>query len=132
MSSPTHVRDEYEEVTHEIEVTERERGNGESPEQLMRRSLNHLEEGLGSNEGVNSEGDSCCAKFRGSRQFIRAVKSMLEWSENMRLRLIAPTFTQTFTLIFLAEWGDRSQIATIALAAAQVRENTNWFCFINR
>ena len=34
-------------------------------------------------------------------------------SENLKV------FTQTFTLTFLAEWGDRSQIATIALAASK-------------
>jgi putative Ca2+/H+ antiporter (TMEM165/GDT1 family) len=30
-----------------------------------------------------------------------------------------PILTQAFTITFLAEWGDRSQIATIAMAAAQ-------------
>jgi putative Ca2+/H+ antiporter (TMEM165/GDT1 family) len=34
-------------------------------------------------------------------------------SENLKV------FTQVFTLTFLAEWGDRSQIATIALASSK-------------
>ncbi|KAF8329085.1 uncharacterized protein EI90DRAFT_3063153 [Cantharellus anzutake] len=32
--------------------------------------------------------------------------------------LLGPVFVKTFTLTFLGEWGDRSQVATIALAAA--------------
>lgn len=39
----------------------------------------------------------------------RGVKQLKEWA----------IFTQAFTMTFLAEWGDRSQIATIAMAAAQ-------------
>lgn len=34
-------------------------------------------------------------------------------------RVFSPVFVQCFTMTFLAEWGDRSQISTIALAASQ-------------
>lgn len=36
-------------------------------------------------------------------------------------RLVSAVCLQSFTLTFLAEWGDRSQITTIVLAAREVR-----------
>lgn len=35
--------------------------------------------------------------------------------------LISRIFLQSFTLTFLAEWGDRSQLTTIILGAREVR-----------
>lgn len=46
------------------------------------------------------------------------------WAEGARnfcSLFLGPVFVQAFVLTFLGEWGDRSQIATIALAAAHVR-----------
>jgi putative Ca2+/H+ antiporter (TMEM165/GDT1 family) len=37
---------------------------------------------------------------------------------NLLNLLFSPVFVQTFIMTFLGEWGDRSQIATITLAAA--------------
>jgi putative Ca2+/H+ antiporter (TMEM165/GDT1 family) len=38
---------------------------------------------------------------------------------NLVSLLLSPAWVQTFVMTFLGEWGDRSQIATIAMAAGQ-------------
>jgi putative Ca2+/H+ antiporter (TMEM165/GDT1 family) len=38
---------------------------------------------------------------------------------NLCSLLLSPAWVQTFAMTFLGEWGDRSQIATIAMAAGQ-------------
>ena len=47
--------------------------------------------------------------------------SLRDGTRNFFSLILGPVFVQTFVLTFLGEWGDRSQIATIALAAAHVR-----------
>jgi putative Ca2+/H+ antiporter (TMEM165/GDT1 family) len=49
-----------------------------------------------------------------------ALKGTLEGTRNLCSLLFGPVFVQVFVLTFLGEWGDRSQIATIMLAAAHV------------
>ncbi|KAJ2687996.1 GCR1-dependent translation factor 1 [Coemansia spiralis] len=45
--------------------------------------------------------------------------SVLDSLKNLMGLLLSPVFVETFVLVFLAEWGDRSQLATIALGAAR-------------
>ena len=49
-----------------------------------------------------------------------ALKGTLDGTRNLFSFLFGPVFVQVFVLTFLGEWGDRSQIATIMLAAAHV------------
>lgn len=43
--------------------------------------------------------------------------SLVEGTRNFCNLFLGPVFVQTFVLTFLGEWGDRSQIATVALGA---------------
>lgn len=47
------------------------------------------------------------------------VKGSLDGIHNLASLLLSPAWVQTFVMTFLGEWGDRSQIATIAMAAGQ-------------
>jgi Ca2+/H+ antiporter, TMEM165/GDT1 family len=49
-----------------------------------------------------------------------AVSGLKDGAKNLCHLVFSPIFVQAFVLTFLAEWGDRSQITTIALAAAHV------------
>lgn len=48
-----------------------------------------------------------------------AFGAAFDGASNLFSLLLSPAWVQTFVMTFLGEWGDRSQIATIAMAAGQ-------------
>ena len=49
------------------------------------------------------------------------LEQYAERFKNLMQLVASPVFVETFVMTFVAEWGDRSQIATVALGAASVR-----------
>ncbi|KAF9978676.1 hypothetical protein BGZ73_001031 [Actinomortierella ambigua] len=88
-----------EEAAHELEEVTQELQEKEDLELLQRA------------EGGVTDGDSTLTPAATSKKESSGFINLLQL-------LFSPVFVQTFIMTFLAEWGDRSQIATIALAAA--------------
>ena len=109
------IQEELKEVEEEIEVEEAEHdGTGARGQNGEAIPLEAMEEGGRTEEHNGNVGHN----FRPRRT---ALANLSEGARNFFALLLGPVFVQAFILTFLGEWGDRSQIATIALAAAHVR-----------
>lgn len=90
MDANGHVEEEMHEVEHEIEL--HEQSNAQSD----------LEKG-----GADNAASASTGKLRQATEGI----------SNLAGLVFSPLWVQIFLMTFLGEWGDRSQIATIALSA---------------
>ena len=109
------MEEEIREVEEELEVEEAELdGTGARGQDGETIPLEAIEEG---GRTGRQHGDA----LHNSRRKMTGLAGFKEGARNFFALLLGPVFVQAFILTFLGEWGDRSQIATIALAAAHVR-----------
>ncbi|KAI0059210.1 UPF0016-domain-containing protein [Artomyces pyxidatus] len=102
------TREEMREAEEEIEQDAAERdGTGRATDAGEVIPLEEIE------EGGRAGGD-----VREKAREVSSFRQTLDGARNLCSLFLGPVFVQGFVLTFLGEWGDRSQIATIALAAA--------------
>lgn len=113
--------DPSEGVTEEMHEVEQELA--EKEKELGQRGPHALE------MGINGRASRSKSRFaspprspsqspsRGPSSGVESIKSALQGASNLFSLLLSPAWVQTFVMTFLGEWGDRSQIATIAMAA---------------
>jgi len=105
------MREAEEEINEDVAVRE---GTGRVTADGEVIPLEEIEAGGGP---VRPDGDGD-APTTPTKAPSSALKGRLEGIRNLCSFLLGPVFVQVFVLTFLGEWGDRSQIATIMLAAA--------------
>ena len=123
MGADENVSQEMKEVEMELE----EKEHLARKESRRRSSLSpyNLESGRGasrnsrSNSRLPSPPRSPSSSRSPSPSPASTATTILAGIHNLSSLLLSPAWVQTFVMTFLGEWGDRSQIATIAMAAGQ-------------
>jgi putative Ca2+/H+ antiporter (TMEM165/GDT1 family) len=124
MSPDEGVSAEMQEV--EAELEEKESLAREKARRNSNVSPYALESGLGPRKSRSksrfptpARSPSSSPEGRSSSPRPGALAGFLSGLNNLLSLLLSPAWVQTFVMTFLGEWGDRSQIATIAMAAGQ-------------
>jgi putative Ca2+/H+ antiporter (TMEM165/GDT1 family) len=105
-----------EDAKHELEEVTQELQDKEDLEMLQRAEAGSAAD----SEANQDENSRDTSGLVGGSSVPHSKKKEASGIVNLFQLLFSPVFVQTFVMTFLAEWGDRSQIATIALAAAHV------------
>lgn len=110
-----------------MEAREMKAGN-EKMQEEMKEAEEEIEDDDAEHDGVTQgdaipleeleEGGRAAHITPASASSSTGMKSVAEGARNFCSLFLGPVFVQSFILTFLGEWGDRSQIATIALGAA--------------
>ncbi|CEJ57143.1 hypothetical protein PMG11_05848 [Penicillium brasilianum] len=127
MSPDEGVGEEMREVEMELEEKEQEqrrmgrRRSSITPHSLEAGRAGGRPKSRGSTNRLPSPPESISSSSsRGSSPYPRRrLNDMVNGVSNLFSLLLSPAWVQTFVMTFLGEWGDRSQIATIAMAAGQ-------------
>lgn len=112
------VEMELEEKEHELRQRGHHRRSSISP-YALEMGLGHGSRKSRSKTRMPSPPRSPSSSRESSPSPGSALKKAAAGFSNLVALLLSPAWVQTFVMTFLGEWGDRSQIATIAMAAGQ-------------